>query len=52
MPPFAEDTPPDQVTAAQMMDDLMYGRGTIGSPVTLTNSSRRTNAATAISVAN
>ena len=36
---FAEDTPPDQVTAAQMMDDLMYGRGTIGGPFTLTNSS-------------
>jgi cytochrome oxidase Cu insertion factor (SCO1/SenC/PrrC family) len=33
----AEDTPPDQVTAAQMMDDLMYGRGTVGGPFTLTD---------------
>jgi len=33
----AADTPPDQLTAAQMMDDLMYGRGTIGGPFTLTD---------------
>ena len=38
----AEDTPPDQATAAQMMDDLMYGRGTVGGPFTLTDSSGRT----------
>ena len=33
----AEDTPPDQVTAAQMMEDLMYGRGSVGGPFTLTD---------------
>ncbi|MGA7073098.1 SCO family protein [Bradyrhizobium sp.] len=33
----AVDTPPDQATAAQMMDDLMYGRGTVGGPFTLTD---------------
>jgi cytochrome oxidase Cu insertion factor (SCO1/SenC/PrrC family) len=33
----ADDTPPDQLTAAQMMDDLMYGRGTVGGPFTLTD---------------
>ena len=33
--------PPDQVTAAQMMDDLMYGHGTIGGPFTLTDQSGR-----------
>src|ERR1700692_1138403 len=33
----AEDAPPDQLTAAQMMDDLMYGRGTVGGPFTLTD---------------
>src|ERR1700723_792560 len=37
----AEDVPPDQATAAQMMDDLMYGRGTVGGPFTLTGSSGR-----------
>jgi cytochrome oxidase Cu insertion factor (SCO1/SenC/PrrC family) len=37
----AEDTPPDQATAAQMMDDLMYGRGTVGGPFTLTDQSGR-----------
>jgi protein SCO1/2 len=37
----AEDTPPDQVTAARMMDDLMYGRGTVGGPFTLTDQSGR-----------
>jgi cytochrome oxidase Cu insertion factor (SCO1/SenC/PrrC family) len=36
---FAEDTPPDQAAAAQMMEDLMYGRGTVGGPFTLTDSS-------------
>jgi cytochrome oxidase Cu insertion factor (SCO1/SenC/PrrC family) len=35
-----EDTP-DQVAAAQMMDDLMYGRGAIGGPFTLTDQSGR-----------
>ena len=34
---FAEDTPPDQAAAAQMMEDLMYGRGTVGGPFTLTD---------------
>jgi len=38
----AEDTPPDQAIAAQMMDDLMYGHGTVGGPFTLTDSSGRT----------
>ena len=38
----AEDTPPDQVTAAQMMDDLMYGRGTVGGPFTLTDQAGHT----------
>src|SRR6201996_5052507 len=33
----AEDTPPDQAAAARMMDDLMYGRGTVGGPFTLTD---------------
>jgi protein SCO1/2 len=36
---FAEDTPPDQAVAAQMMEGLMYGRGTVGGPFTLTDSS-------------
>jgi protein SCO1/2 len=27
----------EQATAAQMMDDLMYGRGTVGAPFTLTD---------------
>jgi protein SCO1/2 len=31
---FAAD---DQLSAAQMMDDLMYGRGTVGGPFTLTD---------------
>jgi cytochrome oxidase Cu insertion factor (SCO1/SenC/PrrC family) len=39
---YAEDTPPDQAAAAQMMDDLMYGRGTIGGPFTLIDSSGHT----------
>jgi cytochrome oxidase Cu insertion factor (SCO1/SenC/PrrC family) len=38
---LAADEPPDQVTAAQMMDDLMYGRGTVGGPFTLTDHSGR-----------
>jgi cytochrome oxidase Cu insertion factor (SCO1/SenC/PrrC family) len=38
----AEDTPPDQDAAAQMMDDLMYGRGTVGGPFTLTDHMGRT----------
>jgi cytochrome oxidase Cu insertion factor (SCO1/SenC/PrrC family) len=37
----AEETPPDQVTAAQMMDDLMYGRGTVGGPFTLSDQTGR-----------
>ena len=37
----AADQPPDQVTAAQMMDDLMYGRGTVGGPFTLTDPTGR-----------
>jgi cytochrome oxidase Cu insertion factor (SCO1/SenC/PrrC family) len=38
----AEDTPPDQFTAARMMDDLMYGRGTVGGPFTLADQTGRT----------
>jgi cytochrome oxidase Cu insertion factor (SCO1/SenC/PrrC family) len=38
----AEDAAPDQFTAAEMMDDLMYGRGTIGGPFTLTDQTGRT----------
>jgi len=38
---LAADEPPDQVTAAQMMDDLMYGRGTVGGPFTLTDHTGR-----------
>jgi protein SCO1/2 len=34
---LAEEPPPDQTSAAQMMDDLMYGRGTVGGPFTLTD---------------
>jgi protein SCO1 len=37
----AKDTPPDQATAAQMMDDLMVGRGTVGGPFTLTDHTGR-----------
>jgi len=37
----AEDTPPDQAAAAQMMEDLMYGRGTVGGPFTLTDQGGR-----------
>ena len=37
----AEDSPPDQAAAAQMMDDLMYGRGTVGGPFTLTDQDGR-----------
>ena len=33
----ADDTLPDQFTAARMMDDLMYGHGTVGGPFTLTD---------------
>src|ERR1700684_3314957 len=36
-----DDTPPDQTPAAQMMDDLMYGRGTVGGPFTLTDQNGR-----------
>src|ERR1700728_3156383 len=38
----AEDTPPDQAAAARMMDDLMYGHGTVGGPFTLTDQNGRT----------
>src|ERR1700761_7571951 len=37
----AEDTPPDQAAAAQMMDDLMFGRGTVGGPFTLIDQNGR-----------
>jgi cytochrome oxidase Cu insertion factor (SCO1/SenC/PrrC family) len=33
----AEDVAPDQVAATQMMEDLMYGRGPVGGPFTLTD---------------
>jgi cytochrome oxidase Cu insertion factor (SCO1/SenC/PrrC family) len=29
--------PPDRFTAVEMMEDLMYGRGTVGGPFTLTD---------------
>ena len=32
----------EQPSAAQMMDDLMYGRGTVGGPFTLTDQAGRT----------
>jgi cytochrome oxidase Cu insertion factor (SCO1/SenC/PrrC family) len=32
----------EQLSAAQMMDDLMYGRGTVGGPFTLTDQTGRT----------
>jgi len=38
----SEDTPPDQAAAAQMMEDLMYGRGQIGGSFTLTDHLGRT----------
>jgi cytochrome oxidase Cu insertion factor (SCO1/SenC/PrrC family) len=38
---FAEDVAPDQVAAAQMMEDLMYGRGEVGGPFTLTDQNGR-----------
>jgi protein SCO1 len=34
---FAADAPPDQAVAIQMMEDLMYGRGQVGGPFTLTD---------------
>jgi cytochrome oxidase Cu insertion factor (SCO1/SenC/PrrC family) len=39
--PVFADEPPDQFIAAQMMDDLMYGRGTVGGPFTLTDQAGR-----------
>jgi cytochrome oxidase Cu insertion factor (SCO1/SenC/PrrC family) len=33
--------PAEQPSAAQMMDDLMYGRGTVGGPFTLTDQTGR-----------
>jgi protein SCO1/2 len=38
---IAEDAAPDQLTAARMMDDLMYGNGSIGGPFTLTDQAGR-----------
>ena len=38
---FAEDAPPDRYTAAEMMEDLMYGHGTVGGPFTLTDQNGR-----------
>ena len=35
--PAAADEQPSAEQAAQMMDDLMYGRGTVGGPFTLTD---------------
>src|SRR6202453_4285789 len=35
--PVAADEQPSAEQAAQMMDDLMYGRGTVGGPFTLTD---------------
>jgi protein SCO1/2 len=37
----AADAPPDKLTAAQMMDDLMYGRGAVGGPFTLADQAGR-----------
>jgi protein SCO1 len=42
LPTKADDMPPDQVAAARMMDDLMYGRGAVGGPFTLTDQNGRT----------
>lgn len=42
----AEDTPPDQATAARMMDDLMSGRGAVGGPFTLIDQAGRTRSDT------
>ena len=33
----AGENPPDRFTAAEMMEDLMYGHGTVGGPFTLTD---------------
>ncbi len=37
----AEDAPPDQAAAVQMMEDLMFGHGTVGGPFTLTDQNGR-----------
>jgi cytochrome oxidase Cu insertion factor (SCO1/SenC/PrrC family) len=37
----AEELQPEQLSAAQMMDDLMYGRGSVGGPFTLTDQTGR-----------
>jgi cytochrome oxidase Cu insertion factor (SCO1/SenC/PrrC family) len=37
----AEDNPPDRFTSAEMMEDLMYGHGTVGGPFTLTDQAGR-----------
>jgi len=37
-----EDAVPNQFTAAEMMDDLMYGRGRVGGPFTLIDQAGRT----------
>jgi cytochrome oxidase Cu insertion factor (SCO1/SenC/PrrC family) len=37
----ADESPSDRFTAAEMMDDLMYGRGPVGGPFTLTDQAGR-----------
>jgi protein SCO1/2 len=37
----ADESSSDRFTAAEMMDDLMYGRGTVGGPFTLTDQTGR-----------
>ena len=37
----AQEQPPEQPSAAEMMDDLMYGRGTVGGAFTLTDQTGR-----------
>ncbi len=37
----AQQPPPEQPSADRMMDDLMYGRGTVGGPFTLTDQTGR-----------
>jgi cytochrome oxidase Cu insertion factor (SCO1/SenC/PrrC family) len=37
LPAKADEKPPDPFTAAEMMEDLMYGHGTVGGPFTLTD---------------
>ncbi|HET7889441.1 MAG TPA: SCO family protein [Bradyrhizobium sp.] len=42
----AGDQPPDRFTATEMMEDLMYGRGTVGGPFTLTDQNGQTRSDT------